>query len=59
MKNRRCGNCGSLSVQKASSFGPFPWGDYPKVFLLNPLSIDQCQGSISGLWRDDGICERR
>lgn len=43
MKIRRCGNCGSFDIKKMPTNGPFPWKDYPKVFLISPISLHQCQ----------------
>jgi len=43
MKNRRCGNCGSFKIKKVAYHGPFPWKDYPQIYLVRPFKMDQCQ----------------
>ena len=43
MKNKRCGNCGSFEVKKTPYTGPFPWKDFPQVYLVKPISIMQCE----------------
>ena len=42
MKNKRCGNCGAKSISKKPTIGPFPWKDYPKVYLVTPIELHQC-----------------
>ena len=43
MKTKRCGNCGSKEVSVKSQRGkPFPWRDYPAVFLTKDLRVLEC-----------------
>lgn len=43
MKIKRCGNCGSKEVQLKNQKGrPFPWKDYPAVFLSKRMEFLEC-----------------
>ena len=43
MKARRCGNCGEIRLEIQSVNGPFPWKDFPCMFLLQPLDLLKCK----------------
>ena len=43
MKNKRCGNCGSFEIKSKPYLGPFPWKDYPQVYLTHPTTVLQCE----------------
>ncbi len=44
MKSKKiCGSCGSEDIGKTQTTGPFPWKDYPAVFLTKPVSITACR----------------
>lgn len=43
MKNKRCGNCGSFEVKSKPYSGPYPWKDFPQVFLVKPILVFQCE----------------
>lgn len=40
--SKRCGNCGSFAVVKKPTIGPFPWKDYPQIYLNTPVELHQC-----------------
>lgn len=43
MKTKRCGECGSKEVSVKNQRGkPFPWRDYPAVFLAKDLRVLEC-----------------
>ena len=42
MKNKRCGNCGSKDLVELENKGPFPWKDFPMVFLAHGISMQKC-----------------
>lgn len=42
-KKYRCGNCGSLEVVSVENKGPFPWKDYPAVYLVKSISLLTCK----------------
>ena len=43
MKTKRCGECGSKEVSVKNQWGkPFPWRDYPAVFLTRDLRVLEC-----------------
>lgn len=45
MKNKpsRCGNCGSPKIELIEVDGPFPWRDFPAVYLVEPLKMLVCR----------------
>jgi DNA-binding transcriptional regulator YiaG len=44
MKKKRCGECGSKEVSLIDQKGkPFPWKDYPAVFLAGDLKVLECE----------------
>ena len=42
MNNKRCGNCGSTKINEVSIKGPFPWKDFPMVFLAQGIPMLKC-----------------
>ncbi|MGK5084297.1 helix-turn-helix transcriptional regulator [Bdellovibrionota bacterium FG-1] len=50
MKNKRCGECGSRDLHLKNQKGkPFPWKDYPAVFLNKDhkvLECAQCENTV-------------
>lgn len=43
MSNKRCGECGSKNLALKSQIGkPFPWKDYPAVFLSKDYKVLEC-----------------
>ena len=42
MKNKRCGNCGSMKISEVKNKGPFLWKDFPMVFLAGGISMLKC-----------------
>lgn len=44
LKNRRCGECGSRQLENRNQIGkPFPWKDYPAVFLGREFKALECR----------------
>ena len=42
MSNTRCGNCGSTKLVEVENKGPFPWKDFPMVFLSHGVPMMKC-----------------
>lgn len=43
MKNKRCGECGSRELKLKNQKGkPYPWKDYPAVFLNKDYEVLEC-----------------
>lgn len=42
-QKRRCGNCGSIDIRRTETDGPFPWKDYPAVYLHSPVTLTVCR----------------
>lgn len=43
MKTKRCGECGSKELSEKNQRGkPFPWREYPAVFLTKDLRVLEC-----------------
>lgn len=43
MSAKRCGECGSTNLKLANQKGkPFPWKDYPAVFLSRDYEVLEC-----------------
>jgi len=42
MSGKRCGNCGSTKFVEVENKGPFPWKDFPMVFLAHGIPMLKC-----------------
>jgi hypothetical protein len=43
MKNKRCGNCGKMSMKMTKTQGPFRWKDFVSVTLVHPVELLKCR----------------
>ncbi|MBI4402887.1 MAG: hypothetical protein HY537_01925 [Deltaproteobacteria bacterium] len=41
--NKRCGECGSTDLKLKKNQGPFPWKDFPMVFINTPVQLLTCR----------------
>jgi hypothetical protein len=53
MKSKRCGECGEFGMEYRDSTGPFPWRDFRRVVLKEPIQVLTCPkcantGSLPG-----------
>lgn len=59
LKNRKCGSCGEKSFKEVSNIKTWKhqWKDYPSVFLLEPITVRECEncGEIATTLKESKI----